>query len=295
MIRNTFAVCGLLVAIVVSMVLASACGGGQDSSAEEQQEGRPLATEPFELESGLAIVEMNHQGGGDFAVNLLSARQEEAVPRSEPIEFSGDQNGGDDTEPAVALAEKTGSVKVSKAVNVPIAGEHLLEVKADGPWEIKVEQPRPSSAPKTSSFSGNRDAATPFFRLSSGPKRVTTTNPLEENLEVSLLDRDGNPVKPAFVNETDQAGQNPSANVSTTVNIDEDGIYLFNVRTEGLWTIEIADVEEPGDTEQPGSVERGANVPTGSGILLALLINLVWFLILFVITWSRGLERKRST
>ncbi len=296
MIRNAFAVCALPVAIVALMVVAGACSGdGQDSAAEEQQEGQPLATEPFELEPGLAIVEMNHQGGGDFAVNLLSARQEEAAPTSEPIVFSGDQSGGENTEAAFALAKKTGPVNVSKAVNVPAAGEHLLEVKADGPWTIKVEQPRPSSAPETSSFSGNHDTATPFFRLSSGPKRVTTTNPREENLEISLLDKDGNAVKPAFVNETDQAGLDPSSNVSTTVDIDEDGIYLFNVRTDGLWTIQIEDVEESADAEQPGTVGWDTNTPTGSDILLAILINLVWFLILFIVTRSRDLERKRST
>ncbi len=295
MIRNAFAVYALPVAIVALMVVAGACSGGQDSAAEEQQEGQPLATEPFELEPGLAIVEMNHQGGGDFAVNLLSARQEEAAPTSEPIVFSGDQSGGENTEAAFALAKKTGPVNVSKAVNVPAAGEHLLEVKADGPWTIKVEQPRPSSAPKTTNFSGYRDSVTPFFQLSNGLKQVTMTNPLETDLEVSLLDKDGNAVGPALVDETDRAERDPLANISTTVNVAEDGIYLFAVQAKGLWTIEVTDVEEPTDVEQLSSTEGSTNASVGSRVLLALLINLAWFLILIVAIWLGGLGRFRST
>lgn len=295
MIRNTSVVCGLLVATVALLIAAGACGGGgQDSPAEEeQQEGPVLATNLFELEPGLAIVEMDHRGEGDFVVNLLSMGQEETASTPGPIEFSGDQNGGNDAQAAFALAQKTGPVKISRAVNISAEGEHVFDIKADGPWEIEVEQPRPSDAPETTSLSGEGDTATPFFRLSSGSKQVAVTNPLKENLEISLLDRDGNTVEAAFVDETDQAGA-PSANVSTTVDIDEDGIYLFDVQTDGLWTIEIADGEEPAVAGQPSSTEWGANISTGS-ILLVLLINLVWFLILAAIVWSRSPERKRST
>lgn len=295
MTRITLAACGSLALIILLVIAAGSCGsgGGQDPSGEEQQEGQLLATDAFELEPGLAIVEMEHQGEGDFGVNLLSARPEETALT--PIEFSGDQNGGNDAEAALALAEETGSVNVSRAVNIPNGGEHVFEVKADGPWRIEVEQPRPSSAPRTTSFSGYGDTATPFFLVSSGSKQVTTTNPLGENLEISLLDREGNVVEPALVNETDQAGEDPSTDVSTTVDVEEDGIYLFNVQTTGLWTIDVSDVEEPPGDEQPNSKEWNSNIPTSSDIFLVLLINLAWFLILVVAVWSRGPEHKRST
>ncbi len=294
-IKNTSVVCGLLVAAVALMIAAGACGGGeQDSSEEEERQGESiLATDPFELEPGLAIVEMDHRGEGDFVVNLLSTGQEETAPAPGPIEFSGDQNGGNDAEASFALAQRTGPADISRAVNIPDGGEHVFGVKADGPWEIKVEQPRPSDAPETTSFSGEGATATPFFRLSSGSKQVTVTNPLKENLEISLLDRDGNAVEPAFVDETDQTGA-PSTDVSTTVDIDDDGIYLFDVQTEGLWTIEIADAEGPDAAGQPSSTKWGAEISTGS-VLLVLLINLIWFLILATIVWSRGPEQKRPT
>jgi hypothetical protein len=294
LIKNTSVVCGLLVATVALMIAAGACGGGgQDTSAEEEgQGGAVLATDPFELEPGLAIVEMDHRGEGDFVVDLLSMAQNETASTPGPIEFSGDQNGGNDAEASFPLAQKTGPAHISRAVTIPTGGGHVFGVKADGPWEIKVEQPRPSDAPETTTFSGEGATATPFFRLSSGSKQVAVNNPLKENLEISLLDRDGNAVEAAFVDETDRNGGNPAANISTAVDIDEDGIYLFDIQTEGLWTIEITDAEEPDDARQLSSMEWGVEISTGS-VLLVLLINLIWLLILATIIWSRGPEQKR--
>ena len=63
-IRNALLVCGLLVAIVAPAVIANACssGGEQGSTAvkEKEVEGRLFTTSAFEIEPGLAIVEMTH-------------------------------------------------------------------------------------------------------------------------------------------------------------------------------------------------------------------------------------------
>lgn len=292
--RRKHAACALLVAVV--SIVAGACGsGGHGSDAEEHQERQLFVTDSFGLEPGLAIVQMSHQGEGDFIVHLLSARQEEAAATLEPVEFSGDQSSGNDKGAAFVLAHETGPVNISKGFNIPARGEHMFDVEADGPWTIKIEQPRPSSAPKTTNFSGYLDSVTPFFQLSNGLKRVTMTNPLETDLEVSLLDQDGNTVGPALVDETDPAERDPLADISTMVNVPEDGIYLFDVRAKGLWTIDVTDVEERADVEQPSSTEGGTNVWVGSRVLLALLINLAWLLILVVAVLLGGLGRFRST
>jgi len=186
---------------------------------------------------------MSHSGEGSFVVNLLSANQEEPVATPERLVFSGEQNGGSSTEVATALAEEVGPATVSRAMNVPVGGKHLLDVKADGNWTVEVEQPRPSSAPRTTSFSGDDDTATSFFWLSRGSKRVDMTNPLEGKLAISLLDADGRVVESGLASETEQAGQASPDTISRTVDIPESGIYLFNVRTNGLWTIEISDAE----------------------------------------------------
>jgi hypothetical protein len=285
--KNTLTVCGALVASVVLAVAAGACGGGgqEDSAADEQvPESQPFATHPFELEPGLAIATMTHYGEGDFVVTLLSTNQEETERTSGPIEFSGgpndEPNDESNTEVAIALADETGPVQVSRAVNAPVEGRHVLDVKADGPWEIEVEQPRPSSAPKTTSFSGGDDAATPFFWLSRGLKTITMNTQGKGTSALSLLDKDGNAVSFSSVSEgNEQSDPSLPSTASAMVDVPQDGIYLFDVRSDGLWKIEIAEGEQPvrDDAEPPrgkimGSVPSETLVSALVGVVLALTV-----------------------
>lgn len=246
MIRDLLAVCGLLGAIVASVMIANAWDsgvGGGDQGSEMEGMGAPtgqiFATDPFTLESGLTVVEMTHQGEGHFVVDLLSAARDETAA-SERVEFSSDKTGKSNTEVAIALADERGPLDVSKAVKVPTSGKHILDVKADGPWTVKVEQPSPSDATETTSFSGDDDVATPLFQLSSGPKTFTVTNAYGGDLGIFLLDEDGNVVAPIRGSKPGQNGQYPN-DASTTIDIPESGAYLFNVRADGLWSIEITD------------------------------------------------------
>ncbi len=238
-IRYVLAVCGVLVAIVVPVVLANTCSG-QDSAVNDP-ENQLSMTDSFDLEPGLAIVEMTHQGEGDFIVDLLPTEQGEEAAAPERIEFFGDQNGGSDTKPAHALAQKTGSVDISRAIGIKTAGKHVFDVKASGPWTIQIEQPRPSGASEPTKFSGDDDTATPIFQLSSGLKEITATNPTGGELAISLLDEGGNEVEHVFGGEKDQAEDDPPATASSTVDIQEDGFYLFDVRADSLWTVEVSD------------------------------------------------------
>lgn len=243
MVRDLLVVCALLGAIVASVVVANAWGGGggQEPGVEGQKASgeQIFATDPFNLEPGLTVVEMSHRGKGSFVVNLLSAGQEEAAT-SEPVEFSGDKTGGSSTEMAIALADEKGPVVISKAVKVPTSGKHMLDVTADGPWTVRVEQPDPSDAAETTSFGGSDDVATPLFQLSSGPKRITVNNPNGGALNISLLDEDGNVIAPVRGTESGRPGQYPNG-ATSIIDIPESGAYLFNVRANSLWAIEIAD------------------------------------------------------
>lgn len=75
------------------------------------------ATEPFELESGLAVFRLSHQGNRNFIVYIL------------------DQNG----RRVDSLANEIGSFSGSKAVQIPRDGTYLLQVEADGPWTVQVD------------------------------------------------------------------------------------------------------------------------------------------------------------
>ena len=173
-------------------------------------------------------------------MDLLPAEQEENAATPERIEFFGDQNDGSGTGSAFALAKEAGSVDLSRAVGIQTAGKHVFDVKASGPWTIQVDQPRPSGAPEPARFSGDDTTATPLFQLSSGPKEISVTNPGGEELEISLLDGEGNEVERVLGGETDGA-QTPPAASSSTVDIREAGVYLFDVRADSRWTIEISD------------------------------------------------------
>lgn len=76
------------------------------------------ATEPFELESRLAIFRLTHQGERNFSVWLL------------------DSNG----RRVDLLVNEIGSSSGSKAVRISRDGTYLLQVQADGPWTVQVDQ-----------------------------------------------------------------------------------------------------------------------------------------------------------
>ena len=242
-IWNVLIACGLLATVATPAILAHACEGGKDPSAEEQgQQSRLFATDPFDLDQGLALVRMTHQGQGSFIVNLLSAEQKETAETPKRLEFFGNQEDGGRAGAALSVADKSGSVDISRAVPVPVSGKHLFDVKADGPWTIQVEQPHPSDAPNPTTFSGNSDSATPFFHLSSGPKKVDVTTPVEEKVKVFLRDANGNEVLRIPEDGTDQPEQtDQSSTLSSPVDIQDDGTYIFDVRADNLWNIEISD------------------------------------------------------
>ena len=104
----------------------------EEKKAEPVEEPEPInlsgfgqqATAPFELESGLAVFRMTHQGGENFIVDLLDQS-------GSPVDIGG-------------LANEIGPFEGSYAVQTR-AGPHVLDVQASGPWTITIDQPRPSS------------------------------------------------------------------------------------------------------------------------------------------------------
>ena len=103
-------------------------GSSSEEEPQPEEEGRSsaginltgsgqTATEPFELESGLAVFRMAHQGNRNFIVWLL------------------DSNG----RRVDLLVNEIGSFSGSKAVQIPRDGTYLLQVQADGPWSVQVD------------------------------------------------------------------------------------------------------------------------------------------------------------
>ena len=174
----------------------------------------PQASEAFELESGLAVVRLSHQGASNFIVHLLDGD-------------SGEQLGA-------SLVNRIGTFDGSTAFATgnPTA-PYVLDVDADGPWSVTVEQPRPSDAPATRQFSGTGQTATDLFSLPAGLARISMSHQGESNFIVYLLDREGYEMGPSIVNEVGPI------DASQAVQIPEDGIYLLRVDADGPWTITV--------------------------------------------------------
>jgi hypothetical protein len=132
-----------------------------------------------------------------------------------------------------SVANVIGPFQGSTPVQIPRGADYLLDVQADGPWQIVVGQPRAASAPQTRSFSGDSQQATQLFALSAGLHRVHMTHQGDSNFIVDLLDENGGSVTLGLANEI---GPFDGARA---VQVPVDGIYLFSVQANGPWTINI--------------------------------------------------------
>ena len=79
----------------------------------------PEATRPFQLESGLTVIQMKHQGNANFIVDLLDENGASVVP--------------------MGLVNEIGPFEGSRAMTVPNDGIYLFWVEANGPWTIKID------------------------------------------------------------------------------------------------------------------------------------------------------------
>jgi hypothetical protein len=174
----------------------------------------PEATRPFQLESGLTVIQMKHQGNADFIVDLLDENGNSVAP--------------------INVVNVIGPFQGSTPVQIKRSGQYLLDVQNAGSWQIVVRQPRVESAPKVTTFYGNSAKATQLFELSGGLHRVEMTHQGDANFIVDLLDENGASVVPmGLVNEIGPFDG------SRAMTVPDDGIYLFWVEANGPWTIKV--------------------------------------------------------
>ncbi|MEJ7842708.1 MAG: hypothetical protein WKF95_13150 [Rubrobacter sp.] len=174
----------------------------------------PEATRPFQLEEGLTVIGMSHQGDANFIVDILDENGNSVAP--------------------MGVANVIGPFEGSTPVQIARSGQYLLDVQNAGQWQIQVEQPRADSAPGTTSFSGNSAQATQLFELSGGLHRVELTHQGDANFIVDLLDDNGASVVPmGLVNEIGPFDG------SRAMTVPGDGTYLFSVQANGPWTITV--------------------------------------------------------
>lgn len=167
------------------------------------------ATDTFELEPGLSIYELSHTGSSNFQVWLMN-------------------NEGEKKE---LLVNRIGDFEGSNAVGL-LGGQHLLDIEADGDWEITVRQPRPTSAPSPPrTYTGDSRKATGFFSTDGGLARFDMQHSGDGNFQVWLLDKDGTKIE-MLANEIGEFEGSTATNL-------ESGIYLLDVNANGDWTVSV--------------------------------------------------------
>lgn len=169
------------------------------------------ASQKFTLGEGLSIFRMTHSGQGNFSIWLL------------------DSNG----EKVELLVNVIGSFNGSKAVRVNTPGEYVLDVQASGGWTVKIEQPRPTTAPSVpKTLSGRGQQASEFITLNSGLKTFKMKHTGQGNFGIWLLDSSGEKVE-LLVNEIGSFDGSKAIGISTS------GIYILDISADGEWSVSI--------------------------------------------------------
>lgn len=180
------------------------------------------ATQKFSLDSGLSIFHMTHSGQHNFAVWLLDS--------------SGNR--------VELLANEIGGFNGVKAVGVTTSGEYLLDIAADGDWTVKVEQPRPTTAPSVpQNFTGKGQQTSEFFSTGKGLATFKMTHQGSHNFSIWLLNDKGQRVE-LLVNEIG------AFDGSKALGISKEGIYILDITADGDWTVSVE-----GNSFQPSSKE----------------------------------------
>ncbi|MFH2055148.1 MAG: hypothetical protein ABIJ61_04250 [bacterium] len=168
------------------------------------------ASPKFQLLDGLSVFDMKHVGSSNFSVVLLDS----------------------DGEYVELLANEIGHFDGSKPVSIPAKGTYILDIDADGPWEIEIKQPRLSRAPDTKEFAGRGQQCSKIFQLKRGLSVFKMSHSGRSNFAVVLMDADGQHIE-LLANEIGRFSG------SKAVGIPRSDLYIMDVMADGDWSIHI--------------------------------------------------------
>ncbi|WP_424359769.1 hypothetical protein [Methanocella sp. MCL-LM] len=154
---------------------------------------------------------MKHNGNSNFIVHMLN-----------------DQGKTEEY-----LANEIGDYDGSVVIGTTKAGYYLLDIDADGPWTVDIDQPRPTTAQQVPiSMSGTGPQASEFFYLKQGLTTFKLNHNGESNFIVHLVDSKGN-TEEYLVNEIGEFDG------SKAIGVSKSGVYLISVDADGDWTISV--------------------------------------------------------
>ena len=188
----------------------TAAASSSGSFGPETFTGSGTSTEEgLELSVGPITVEYSHSGEANFIVTLLTLEGESFED--------------------VFLANAIGSVEGSQVATVNAGGGHVLNVEADGEWEITLEQPSsPQPEPLPIDANGEGPSYIGPFDFS-GPTTFQGSHEGESNFIVTPVPVDPSNIMVSIFNEIGQFEGETTARVS--------GLAYLNIQADGAWTL----------------------------------------------------------
>ena len=165
----------------------------------------------FTLQSGLLTYHATHSGSSNFIVYIL--------------------DGTTGTE-VTSIVNEIGKVDATKALQLKKGGTYAIQVQADGPWTLTLEQPRPTKAPDgPQAFTGTGTSLSPFFHTTGGLLTIGGSYQGDGRVAIRLRDANG-----AVVEQI--ANQVGTFNGSMGVSV-EPGIYFLELYGNGSWAVAV--------------------------------------------------------
>ena len=182
-------------------------------------------TSSFELIEGISIFHMTHDGDSNIIIRLYESTGDDYVLLVNEI---GEYDGS-----------KIAGIKDSYTADTS-PGDHYFEIDADGNWEITIEQPRPTSAPKLPrTYSGIGDDVPSAFMLEDGNVKFELSHDGDSNFIVKLYNNDGEYME-LLVNEIGEYDGSTSIKVGDSYTADtSEGIHYLDITADGNWEVKM--------------------------------------------------------
>lgn len=162
------------------------------------------ATDAFHLNSGFLVVESSHTGKSNFIVKLMDPSGSEKL-----------------------AANGVGNYKGKMLIPIPVSGDYLFNVKAEGTWNLKLNQSVPTETYKATSIVTGKGDEVIFIKLPKGNSKFTSKHVGKSNFIIRI-------------NGSDLIANGVGNYEGSVVkNIKEEAIYAISVSADGEWSIKI--------------------------------------------------------
>ena len=181
----------------------------------------------FALEQGIAIFTISHDGESNISIELL------------------DESGN----PVDLLVNEIGAYNGSKAIGVrennilgAKPGDHIMNISADGNWEVGIVQPQPPDAAEVLPLdvAGTGDSVSPYFTLNAGLTTFTMSHDGSENFIIQLISADGE-LADFLANEIGAYEGKKALGVQPNNILGASpGIHILSITADGNWKVSIS-------------------------------------------------------